>query len=705
MGFDRLFASMSTAEWILNFAFHSLLVLLMGWLFIGLLRRKSAPLRSKIIFVTMLALLLLPFFSVTYLSFDITFYKTSLPFAGDSHLSNTEHMDVKTSKVSAEHETPAGLYEESAARTEKSSEFRVFFQSILAGITTANVINGIGLIWLAGFIFLLGRLLYGAASLKRFKKDLIKIQDVRLDKILRQAQKTFHFRSLPEVYASKSAKSPVVMGITRPLIVLPQKVYRKLSAKEIRSILFHELSHIYHKDQITGVLQRIVTALYWWNPFVHTMSTDFSKAREEISDNHAIMGNNSREYAECLVNLAEKTALVNRLPFLQGLAVPHIPLRERICQILSKERIMATETKKTTTFIILIGFVLSLGLVAGYKWTFASEKIELGTEITQETKIENQKEQEQKKMKQEEKAKKEKQEKAEEQVKKEELAEGEELSGVIELKLAEELVNVAELNLAVELMMKEEMEQIKKGVQVKEEELEMKIKEIMKILEKELSKIRKMNVKAVEWQETTLSEEQKEEIRKLVKELMSKIEVIKAKAIPVVMLQAETLSDQEMEEFKKKLKLAVKIGEMNKDLKHGIKVDLKQAYALDFKPNIKVDLKPAIEIDDEGKVQVKVKPFLVVKIQPEFPDEAKEKGIYGEVVVEGTTNKEGEVVKVKVLKGAHELLNDAVIAAVKQWKYELPEHKGKTYAITFVVTVRFNPKDKDGNPWTVSIDS
>jgi TonB family protein len=102
-------------------------------------------------------------------------------------------------------------------------------------------------------------------------------------------------------------------------------------------------------------------------------------------------------------------------------------------------------------------------------------------------------------------------------------------------------------------------------------------------------------------------------------------------------------------------------------------------------------------------VQVKVKPVLVVKVQPKFPDEAKEKGIYGEVVVEGTTNKKGEVVKVKVLDGAHELLNEAVVAAVKQWKYELPEYKGKTYAITFVVTVRFNLEDKDGNSWTVSI--
>ena len=694
MGLNSLFASMGTAEWILNFAFHSLLVLLMGWLFIRLLRRKSAPLRSKIIFVTMLALLLLPFFSVTYLSFDITFCKTSLPFAGDSPLSSAEISDVTTPKLSAEVDIPANLHEETAAGMKKPSELYVFFQSILSGITTANVINGIGLIWLAGFILLLGRLLYGAASLKRFKKSLIKIEDVRLGNILRQAQKTFHFRSLPEVYASKSAKSPVVLGITKPLVVLPQKVYGKLSNKEIKSILFHELSHIYHKDQVSGVLQRIVTALYWWNPFVHTMSTDFSKAREEISDNHAIMGNNSREYAECLVNLAEKTALVNRLPFMQGLAVPHIPLKERICQILSKERIMATETKKTTTFIILIGFVVSLGLVAGYKWTFASEKIEMGTEIAQETKTKNQEKQKQEKKKQEEKAKEEKQKKAEEQSKKEELAE------------ATELVNVIELDLGQELMMMEEMEQTKKEVQEKEEELKMKIKEIMKILNKELSKIQKMDVKAIDLQETSLSEEQKEEIRKLVKELVSKIKHVKANAIPAVMLHAEILSDLEKEELKKKLKaLSVKISERNLDLKHAIKVDLKRGLELDLKPAIRVDLKRSIEIDDKGKVVVKVKPVLVVKVQPKFPEEAKEKGIYGEVVVEGTTNKKGEVVKVKVLDGAHELLNEAVVAAVKQWKYELPEHKGKTYAITFVVTVRFNLDDKEGKSWTVSIDS
>ena len=439
---DSFFASMSRAEWVLNFALHSLLVLFMGWFFIRLLKRKSAPLRSKISFVTMLALLLLPFFSVAYQSFDIAFYKTSLPFTGDSSLSHPGVNDVGNAAVMTEQDTPASLSDKSAANTKRPSKLSVFLQSILSGITTANVINGVGLVWFAGFVLLLARLLYGAASLHGFKKGLIKIKDTRLDRILRQAQETFRFRSLPEVYASKEAKSPVVLGIARPRVVLPQKVYRKLSSKEIRSILFHELSHIYHKDQVTGVLQRIVTALYWWNPFVHTLSTDFSKAREEISDNHAIIGNNSREYAECLVNLAEKTALVNRLPFLRGLAVRHIPMRERISQILSKERIMATETKKSTTLIILLVFVLSIGLITGYKWTFASDKIETKEEWTQETEAEIQEEKaiEQKKEQEQEKKKKEGEEKTLSAQEKEEI---EKMLKELKIKLSEVHVDVA----------------------------------------------------------------------------------------------------------------------------------------------------------------------------------------------------------------------------------------------------------------------
>lgn len=652
---------MSTAEWILNFAIHSLVVLSAGWLFLSLFKRKSAPLRSRISFVTLLALLLLPLFSVLYQSFDITFYKTSLPFNGDSRLSL---YDLRTGDIPAVEEQQGSLgiqSDQSKATAKRKNKISAFFNSVLSRITTVNLINGVGVVWLTGFLLFLGRLLYGAGTLVRFKKGFNRIKDGRLDNIKIQAQKAFAFKSLPEICTSESAKSPMTMGIFRPVVVLPQRFYDELSSIEIKAILFHEFSHIYHKDQATGVLQRFVTALYWWNPMVHALSTDFSKTREEISDNHAIMENSSREYAECLVNLAEKATSVRQLPFSQGLAIRHIPLRDRITQILSKERIMATETKKSTTLIILLVFLLSIGLIAGHKWTFASDKTEIQVELAQETEIQEETATEQ--------GKEQEQEKETEKEKKEEKAQ-------------EETATEQE---------KEEIEKMLKELKIKLSAINLDLHPV-KIYVKPVKDWNKL----VLAKDVCLSARLSEELKGMLGELkftMSDVRVDMDSEIHVdfepVIAQEKILSEEEKEKIKKKLE--------------ELKVKLSKVH-VDLAPKIGISLKRYLEVDADNKVEVKVKPVLVVKVTPKFPEEAKEKGIYGEVVVEGTTNKEGEVVKVKVLKGAHELLNEAVVAAVKQWKYELPEYKGKTYAITFVVTVRFNPKDKDGNSWTVSID-
>lgn len=395
---------------------------------------------------------------------------------------------------------------------------------------------------------------------------------------------------------------------------------------------------------------------------VHALSTDFSKTREEISDNHAIMGNSSREYAECLVNLAEKATSVRQLPFSQGLAIRHIPLRERIIQILSKERIMATETKKSTTLIILLVFLLSIGLIAGHKWTFASDEtepqVELAqeTEIQEETAIEQEKEQEQEKETEKDKKK--------EKVQKETMTEQE----------------------------KEEIKKMLKGLKIKLSAINLDLFPV-----KVDVKVSKDGGKLVLVEDICLSAHLSEELKGMLGELKLTMSDFKADMeseihvdVEPVLVQEKTLSKEEKEKIKKNLEeLKVKLSEVQ----------------MEVAPKIRMALKQDFKVDVDEKVTVKVKPVLVVKVEPEFPEEAVKKGIYGEVVVEGTTDKKGNVIKVKILKGAHELLNKAVVDAVKQWKYELPEHKGKSYAITFTVTVRFNPKDKDGNPWTVSIDS
>jgi TonB family protein len=76
-------------------------------------------------------------------------------------------------------------------------------------------------------------------------------------------------------------------------------------------------------------------------------------------------------------------------------------------------------------------------------------------------------------------------------------------------------------------------------------------------------------------------------------------------------------------------------------------------------------------------------------VDPKYPVEARKALVQGAVVLEVTTDKEGNVESVKVVKSDSSLLNQASIDAVKQWKYEPMMSKGKPVSLTFNVTLTF----------------
>lgn len=84
-----------------------------------------------------------------------------------------------------------------------------------------------------------------------------------------------------------------------------------------------------------------------------------------------------------------------------------------------------------------------------------------------------------------------------------------------------------------------------------------------------------------------------------------------------------------------------------------------------------------------------IKAKLIKKVEPSYPVEASKKGLMDTVVVQGKTDKEGNVVKVEVLKGDYDLLNKAAVEAIKQWKYEPMQIDGNPVAIAFTVSCRF----------------
>jgi periplasmic protein TonB len=81
-------------------------------------------------------------------------------------------------------------------------------------------------------------------------------------------------------------------------------------------------------------------------------------------------------------------------------------------------------------------------------------------------------------------------------------------------------------------------------------------------------------------------------------------------------------------------------------------------------------------------------PRLVRRIEPDYPKLAQEARVQGVVILEATTDIYGRVAAIRVLKSIP-LLDEAAVAAVRQWVYEPLMINGRPRPVTFSVTVHF----------------
>lgn len=85
-------------------------------------------------------------------------------------------------------------------------------------------------------------------------------------------------------------------------------------------------------------------------------------------------------------------------------------------------------------------------------------------------------------------------------------------------------------------------------------------------------------------------------------------------------------------------------------------------------------------------------PRLLKKVNPVYPEVAKEAKVEGIVILEVETDIHGNVVRVQVLRSIP-LLDQAAIDAVRQWKYEPAVINGQPRGVIFTVTVSFKLTD------------
>lgn len=112
------------------------------------------------------------------------------------------------------------------------------------------------------------------------------------------------------VFISAHITSPLTYGLLKPVILLPVSLVTGLSREQTEAIILHELTHIKNMDYLVNGLLLITESLYFFNPFVRSMSNAIRLEQEKECDLQAI--NHKIEplmYAETLVALASSAAI------------------------------------------------------------------------------------------------------------------------------------------------------------------------------------------------------------------------------------------------------------------------------------------------------------------------------------------------------------------------------------------------------------
>ena len=108
---------------------------------------------------------------------------------------------------------------------------------------------------------------------------------------------------------SAIAEVPMVIGYFKPVILFPASALTALAPAEIEAILLHELAHIYRKDFLINILQRITEIIFFFNPAVLWISSLIKEERENCCDDIAVRETkNKKQFIHALISFQEYNA-------------------------------------------------------------------------------------------------------------------------------------------------------------------------------------------------------------------------------------------------------------------------------------------------------------------------------------------------------------------------------------------------------------
>jgi beta-lactamase regulating signal transducer with metallopeptidase domain len=188
--------------------------------------------------------------------------------------------------------------------------------------------------WTIGFMIFGLRFFGGLWYIRKLRQSAIPLQ-ARWTSSVERLRSTLGISKAVKLAESVYINTPMVIGYLKPIILIPVGMISGLSTEEVETIFIHELAHIKRHDYLINLFQSFMEMVFFFNPFIWTLSNHLRKEREYCCDDIVISQHGSSlAYAHALARL-EEVRLSNN-PFALGLAENKNVLLDRIKRIMEK---------------------------------------------------------------------------------------------------------------------------------------------------------------------------------------------------------------------------------------------------------------------------------------------------------------------------------------------------------------------------------
>lgn len=208
--------------------------------------------------------------------------------------------------------------------------------------------------WLIGF---LGIALYTSASLfysYRSIRSGLMVPGNPLLEMFQQANMRMNLSHFGRLRLTNQQVSPMVLGIIKPIVIIPLAVVNGLSPEQVEAVMLHELAHIRRYDPLMLAIQALATRILFFHPLAWYLSAEIDHERENSCDDAVLHTfSDPINYIKALTMIQE----LNMMPVpVNALTGRPKKLLGRVMRLLKPETGKSSSIRMTILFMLLISF-------------------------------------------------------------------------------------------------------------------------------------------------------------------------------------------------------------------------------------------------------------------------------------------------------------------------------------------------------------